>query len=103
MLNIRKILLPVVFTDPSTDSSRHLMHQAAWLARRFHAEIILLHVVSPLSYPYGMLEPGHDVTARDLHAQVVQWAQKVWTATTAGASTGLLSHACYLEAIRPAK
>ena len=76
MLNIRKILLPVVFTDPYTDSSRHLMHQAAWLARRFHAEIILLHVVSPLSYPYGVLESGHDVTARDLHAQVVQWAQK---------------------------
>jgi nucleotide-binding universal stress UspA family protein len=74
--NIRKILLPVVFTDPFTHSSRHLMHQAAWLARRFHAEIILLHVVSPLSYPYGMLEPGHDITARDLHAQVVEWARK---------------------------
>ncbi len=76
MLSIRKILLPVVFTDVFTDSSRHLLRQAAWLAHRFHAEIILLHVVSPLSYPYGMLEPGHDITARDLHAQVVEWAQK---------------------------
>lgn len=72
MLNIRKILLPVVFAD----SSRHLMHQAAWLARRFHAEIILLHVVTPLSYPYGVIEPGHDITARDLHAQAVQQAQR---------------------------
>ena len=76
MFNIRKILLPVVFTDPSTDTSLHLMQQAAWLARRFDAEIIILHVVSPLSYPYGMLEPGHDVTARDLHGQVIQYAQR---------------------------
>ena len=52
------------------------MQQAAWLARRFDAEIIMQHVVSPLSYPYGMLEPGHDVTARDLHAQVIQCAQR---------------------------
>jgi nucleotide-binding universal stress UspA family protein len=76
VLSIRKILLPVVFTDPPTGTSRHLMQQVAWLARRFDAEIIMLHVVSPLSYPYGVLEPGHDVTARDLHAQVVEWAQK---------------------------
>ena len=76
MFNIRKILLPVVFTDPSTDTSLHLMQQAAWLARRFDAEIIMQHVVSPLSYTYGMLEPGHDVTARDLHAQVIQCAQR---------------------------
>ena len=76
MLNIRKILLPVVFTEAFTDASGHLIRQAAWLARRFHAEIILLHVVSPLSYPYGVLEPGHEITSRDLHGQVVQWAQK---------------------------
>jgi nucleotide-binding universal stress UspA family protein len=47
MLSIQKILVPVVFTD----TSRHVVHQAAWLARRFHAEMILLHVVTPLSYP----------------------------------------------------
>ena len=42
MLNIQKILVPIVFTD----TSRHVVHQAAWLARRFHAEMILLHVVT---------------------------------------------------------
>ena len=76
MLNIRKILLPVVFTDPFTDTSRHPVQQAAWLARRFQAEIILLHVVSPLSYPYGVLESGHNITARDLHAEAVRRAQE---------------------------
>jgi len=75
MLTINKILLPVVFTDNSTHF-RQLACQAAWLARRFHAEIILLHVVTPYSYPYGLLESGHEVTARDLQAKVVQWAQK---------------------------
>ena len=72
MLSIHKILVPVVFAD----TSRHIVHQAAWLARRFHAEIILLHVVTPLSYPAGMLESGHEITARDLHAHIVQRAQK---------------------------
>jgi len=72
MLSIQKILVPVVFTD----TSRHVVHQAAWLARRFHAEIILLHVVTPLSYPAGVLESGYEITARDLHAHIVQRAQK---------------------------
>jgi nucleotide-binding universal stress UspA family protein len=72
MLNIRKILVPVAFTE----TVQHVLHQAAWLARRFHAEIILLHVVTPLSYPIGMLESGHEMTARDLHAHIVERAQK---------------------------
>jgi len=72
MLSIQKILVPVVFPD----TSRHVVHQAAWLARRFHAEIILLHVVTPLCYPAGVLESGHEITARDLHAHIVQRAQK---------------------------
>lgn len=71
-LKIQKILVPVVFAD----SSRHVVHQAAWLARRFHAELILLHVVTPFSYPAGTLESGHEITARDLHAHVVRQAQK---------------------------
>ena len=71
MLSIQRILVPVVLTD----TSRHVMHQAAWLARRFHAEMILLHVVPPLSYPTGALESGDEITARDLHARIVQRAQ----------------------------
>ncbi|HXP85136.1 MAG TPA: universal stress protein [Bryobacteraceae bacterium] len=71
MLSIQKILVPVVFAD----SSRHVVQQAAWLARRFHAEVILLHVVTPLSYPVGLLESGHEIAARDLHAHIVQRAQ----------------------------
>jgi len=52
------------------------VHQAAWLARRFHAEVILLHVVPPLSYPAGALESGDELTARDLHAHIVQRAEQ---------------------------
>ena len=57
------------------DTSRHVGYQAAWLARRVHAEMILLHVVTPLGYPAGILESGHEITARDLHAHMVQRAQ----------------------------
>jgi nucleotide-binding universal stress UspA family protein len=71
MLSIQKILVPIVFMD----TSRQVVHQAAWLARHFHAEMILLHVVTPLSYPAGVLESGHEITARDLHAYIVQRAQ----------------------------
>ena len=72
MLSIQKILVPVGFAN----TSRHVVRQAAWLARRFHAAMILLHVVTPLSYPAGLLEGGHEITARDLHARVVQRAQE---------------------------
>lgn len=72
MLSIQRILVPVVLTE----TSPQVMHQAAWFARRFQAEIILLHVVPPLSYLAGAFERGDEMTARDLHAQVVQRAQK---------------------------
>ena len=72
MLSIQRILVPVVLAD----TSRHVVQQAAWLARRLRAEIILLHVVTPLSYPVGLLEDGHEITARDLHAHIVQRAQE---------------------------
>jgi nucleotide-binding universal stress UspA family protein len=71
MPSIQKILVPVVLAD----TARHVVHQAAWLARRFHAEVVLLHVVTPFGYPAGMLESGHEITARDLHAHIVQRAQ----------------------------
>jgi nucleotide-binding universal stress UspA family protein len=72
MLSVQKVLVPIVFTD----TSQHVVDQAAWLARRFRAEMILLHVVTPLSYPAGILESGHEITARDLHAHIVERAQK---------------------------
>jgi nucleotide-binding universal stress UspA family protein len=76
MLNLRRILVPIVFADASADKSWRLMQQTAWLARRFHAEIILLHVVTPFSYPGGWFESGHEITARDLHAHIVQQAKE---------------------------
>jgi nucleotide-binding universal stress UspA family protein len=72
VLSIQNILVPVVLTGIPPD----IMHQAAWLARRFHAAIILLHVVPPLSYPAGILESGDEITVRDLHARIIQRAQK---------------------------
>ena len=69
---MNKILLPVDF--PNTEL--RVVHQAAFLARHFHSEIMLLHVVTPLSYPAGILESGHEITARDLHAEIIKQAQK---------------------------
>jgi nucleotide-binding universal stress UspA family protein len=70
--SVHKILVPIV----SADTSRHIIQQAAWLARRVHAEIVLLHVVTPFNYPAGFLESGHEITARDLESQVIRRAQR---------------------------
>jgi nucleotide-binding universal stress UspA family protein len=71
-LSIHKILVPIVFAD----TSRHVIQQAAWLARRLQAEIILLHVVTPFNYPAGIVEAGDEITARDLTSRVVSQAQR---------------------------
>jgi nucleotide-binding universal stress UspA family protein len=73
MSKIGKILLPVDFQD----SSKRVIHQAATLARHFHSEIVMLHVVTPLTYSAGMLE-GSYVPANlgDLLKELVRQAQK---------------------------
>jgi nucleotide-binding universal stress UspA family protein len=68
VLKIQTILVAMA----TAGTSRRLMREAAELARRFHAEIILLHVVTTLDYPAGLFEPGDEITARDWQAQVVQ-------------------------------
>ncbi len=65
---MNKILLPIDFSN----NSLKVAHQAAFLARHFHSEIILLHVVMPLSYPAGVLDSGHELTGRDLNAEIVK-------------------------------
>ena len=69
---MNKTLLPVDFPHAPLG----VVHQTALLARHFHSEIILLHVVAPLSFPAGLLESGDELTARDLYAHIVQRVQK---------------------------
>src|ERR1700722_4384499 len=69
---MKRILLPVDFPD----ISRGIAQQAAYLARHYHSEIVLLHVVPSLSYLAGLFEKGHQITERDLHAEVIKQAEK---------------------------
>jgi nucleotide-binding universal stress UspA family protein len=73
MLKIGRILLPIDFQSPS----KRVVHQAAALARHFHSEIVMLHVVTPLSYSAGMIE-GNYVPANldDLLKELLRQAQK---------------------------
>ena len=68
---MNKILLPVDVPDAKLKAVR----QATFLARHFHSEIILLHVVAPMSYPVGILEIGYELTG-DLHAEIMKRAQR---------------------------
>jgi nucleotide-binding universal stress UspA family protein len=72
-MNINKILLPVDFQ--SAPSS--LVHQAACIARHFRSAIVILNVVTPLSYSAGMLEGSYVPTSReDLLAELIRQARK---------------------------
>lgn len=71
MLSIKKILLPVDFPNPSL----RVVHQAAALAHHYHSEIVMLHVVPPLSHGKALPEDAPKLTASELLAQAVQEAQ----------------------------
>ena len=73
MLSADKILLPIDFQG----ASKSVVHQAAILARHFQSEIVMLHVVTPLSYSAGTLE-GNYVPANlgDLFKELLRTAQK---------------------------
>lgn len=73
MLKIGRILLPIDFQD----SSKHVVHQAATLARHFHSEIVMLHVLTPLSYSAAMIEGGYvPANLGDLLKELIRQAQK---------------------------
>ena len=67
---INKILLPVAVPDAELNAVR----QAAFLARHFGSEVVLVHVVAPMSYPVGILEIGYELSG-DLHAKIIERAQ----------------------------
>ena len=90
MQSIHKILIPIVLPA----NSRHIAQQAAWLARRFHAEVILLHVVTPLSYPAGLLESGYEITARICTRTSSSEPRNIWTRRFGQSWMGLRSPAC---------
>ena len=72
MLNIKKILLPVDFPNPSL----RVVHQAATFAHHFHSEIVMLHVVTALSHTAGVPEDGPELAGWDMLAEITREAEK---------------------------
>jgi nucleotide-binding universal stress UspA family protein len=72
MLNIKRILLPVDIPIASLG----VIHQAATLARHFHSEIVMLHVMTGLSHAAGVPEDSHELVHWDLLAVIIREAQK---------------------------
>jgi nucleotide-binding universal stress UspA family protein len=78
---IRRILVPVDFSDPSLQA----VDYAVELSRRPKSEIILLHVVEPVYYPmvgemYGIgFDPGnvYDELQRAAHAELARLAARL--------------------------
>jgi nucleotide-binding universal stress UspA family protein len=72
MLNIKKILLPVDIPIASLG----VIHQAATLARHFHSEIVMLHVVTAQSLAAEVPEDSREQAGGDLRAVIIKEAQK---------------------------
>jgi nucleotide-binding universal stress UspA family protein len=72
-IRIDKILLPIDFQSPPSS----VVTQAAAVARQFQSEIVILHVVTPLSYSAGMLSGSYVPKGReDLKAELLRLAQQ---------------------------
>jgi nucleotide-binding universal stress UspA family protein len=72
MLNIKKILLPVDF--PNT--SLHVIHQAAAIARHFRSEIVMLHVLTPQSHLAGVPESAPELARWDMLEEITRRAEE---------------------------
>ena len=71
MLQVRKILLPVQFHE----TSLRVIGVADSIARHFHSEIVLLHVIAPESYsPYDR-PAGRPMTSEELLDELRSYAQ----------------------------
>lgn len=70
-MQLRKILLPLALPINSLRVIKH----AKFLARHFNSELIVLHVLTPLEYPAGLFEHGHELSEQDLEAPAVKQAQ----------------------------
>ena len=73
MLERKKILLPVDF--PNT--SFRVIRQAAILARHFHSEIVMLHVVTtPQRRTAGVPDDGPEAAGWDMLAEITRGSEK---------------------------
>ena len=69
---MKKILLPIDFPN----ASLRVVHQAATLARHFHSEIVMLHVVTDLSRTAGVPRDGPGLAGWDMLAEITKGDQK---------------------------
>src|SRR5208337_1802199 len=71
MLKIQRILLPVDFPDASLS----VIRQAATLARKFHAEIVMLHVATPWKVARGAAPATGDLSGGKLLQKIIGEAE----------------------------
>jgi len=72
MLTIQKVLLPVDIPNASLG----VIHQCAMLAGHFHAQVIMLHIVTALSHAAGVPYASHKPANWDLLAVIRTDAEK---------------------------
>ena len=71
-MEIRKVLFPVEFHE----ASLRLIWVAADIVRRFHAQLVILHVVAPESYSARDWKKGRPLASGDLLGELVRYAEQ---------------------------
>jgi len=92
MRSLSRILLPVDFSERSVGAARY----AKSLARHFHSELILLHVLTPPHYEFGALEIGGSMLG-ELYRNRAQQASKELDAFMTGELAGVNVRRVVLE------
>ena len=81
---LRKILVPLDFSEPSG----HALAYATGFAGEFGARLVLMHVISPITYSTpGMMPPQITNLEADLHRNAVEQLAR-WKATATGTDHG---------------
>ncbi|MBI1356911.1 MAG: hypothetical protein GC160_21435 [Acidobacteria bacterium] len=85
MFRLKKILVPIDFSERSTAAAEH----AAAIAGRFDAELIFQHVVPPGPYEHGFIEGGYSPASvwpdrEEMEARLLDQMQALVTKTAGG-------------------
>ena len=71
-MEIRKVLFPVEFHE----ASLRLIRVAAGIVRRFHSQLVILHLVAPESYSARDWKEGRPLASADLLGELVRYAEQ---------------------------
>ena len=100
-MRIRMIIMPTDFTN----NSGHVLNYASEIAKKFHAKVLIMHVIDPFTYSVtdAMQVIDHYVPLKTIAQPMVEDLQKRLKKRCVKSSTFITKGTPYLEIIRKAR